>query len=131
HAEMIIAHRRRLCAIYREALQDLADAGRLLLPQPEPEGLAGNGHMFYLFTRTAAERPALLAHLKAAGVHAVFHYVPLHASPAGQRFGRAAGALPVTEDIAERLVRLPLYYGLAEDEARGIAATVRRFFENR
>lgn len=129
HAEMIIAHRRRLCAVYREALQDLADAGRLLLPQPEPEGLAGNGHMFYLFTRTAAERPALLAHLKAAGVHAVFHYVPLHASPAGQRYGRAAASLPVTEDLAERLVRLPLYYGLAVDEARGVSAAVRRFFD--
>jgi dTDP-4-amino-4,6-dideoxygalactose transaminase len=131
HAEAIIAHRRRLCAVYREALQDLAGAGRLLLPQPEPEGLAGNGHMFYLFTGTAAERPALLAHLKAAGVHAVFHYVPLHSSPAGQRFGRTAGSLPVTEDIAERLVRLPLYYGLAEDEAREVAAAVRRFFESR
>lgn len=131
HAEMIIAHRRRLCAVYREALQDLADAGRLVLPQPEPEGLAGNGHMFYLFTRTAAERPALLAHLKAAGVHAVFHYVPLHASPAGQRYGRAAASLPVTEDLAERLVRLPLYYGLGEDEAREVAMSVRRFFENR
>jgi len=129
HAEMIIAHRRRLCTAYREALQDLADAGRLVLPQPEPEGLAGNGHMFYLFTRTAAERPALLAHLKAAGVHAVFHYVPLHASPAGQRYGRAAASLPVTEDLAERLVRLPLYYGLAVDEARGVAAAVRRFFD--
>ncbi len=131
HAEAIIAHRRRLCAVYREALQDLADAGRLVLPQPEPEGLAGNGHMFYLFTRTAAERPALLAHLKSAGVHAVFHYVPLHASPAGQRYGRTAGSLPVTEDLAERLVRLPLYYGLAEDGARGVAAAVRRFFESR
>ncbi|MBX3650323.1 MAG: dTDP-4-amino-4,6-dideoxygalactose transaminase [Burkholderiales bacterium] len=131
HAETIITQRRRLCAIYREALQDPADAGRLLLPQPEPEGLAGNGHMFYLFTRTAAERPALLAHLKAAGMHAVFHYVPLHSSPAGQRFGRSAGALPVTDDLAERLVRLPLYYGLAGEEARGIAAAVRRFFENR
>ena len=131
HAEAIIAHRRRLCAVYREALQGLADAGRLVLPQPEPEGLAGNGHMFYLFTRTAAERPALLAHLKAAGVHAVFHYVPLHASPAGQRYGRTAGSLPVTEDLAERLVRLPLYYGLAMDEARGVAAAVRRFFESR
>jgi dTDP-4-amino-4,6-dideoxygalactose transaminase len=131
HAEAIIAHRRRLCAVYREALQDLAGAGRLLLPQPEPEGLAGNGHMFYLFTGTAAERPALLAHLKAAGVHAVFHYVPLHTSPAGQRFGRAAGSLPVTEDLAERLVRLPLYYGLAENEAREVAAAVRRFFESR
>lgn len=131
HAEAIIAQRRRLCAVYREALQDLADAGLLMLPQPAPEGVADNGHMFYLFTSTAAERGALLAHLKAAGVHAVFHYVPLHSSPAGRKFGRTAAALPVTEDLADRLVRLPLYYGLAEDEARRVAGEVRRFFEEK
>ncbi len=131
HAADIIERRRQLCEIYRGALQDLADAGLLQLPQPEPEGVAGNGHMFYLFTRSAAERGALLAHLKAAGVHAVFHYVPLHASPAGRKFGRTAGALPVTEDLADRLVRLPLYYNLGDDEARAIVGQVRRFFESR
>ncbi|MBY0265031.1 MAG: DegT/DnrJ/EryC1/StrS family aminotransferase, partial [Burkholderiales bacterium] len=100
----------------------------LSLPQVEPEGVAGNGHMFYLFTRTAAERAPLLAHLKAAGVHAVFHYVPLHSSPAGRRFGRAYGTLAVTDDLAERLVRLPLYFNLGDDEARAIAGQVRGFF---
>ncbi len=128
-AETIIARRQQLCAVYREALQDLADAGLLMLPQPEPEGVTGNGHMFYLFTRTATERGALLAHLKAAGVHAVFHYVPLHASPAGRKFGRSAGALPVTEDLADRLLRLPLYYNLDDAAARGIAGHVRGFFK--
>ncbi|MGV3629344.1 MAG: dTDP-4-amino-4,6-dideoxygalactose transaminase [Betaproteobacteria bacterium] len=130
-AETIIARRRQLCAVYREALQDLADDGLLTLPQVEPEGVSGNGHMFYLFTRTAAERGSLLAHLKAAGVHAVFHYVPLHASPAGRKFGRTAGALPVTENLADRLVRLPLFYNLDDAAARGIAGQVRRFFERR
>jgi dTDP-4-amino-4,6-dideoxygalactose transaminase len=129
HAEAIIARRRQVCAIYREALQDLADDGLLSLPQIEPEGVAGNGHMFYLFTRSAAERGPLLAHLKAAGVHAVFHYVPLHASPAGRQYGRTAGALPVTDDLAERLVRLPLYFNLGDDEARAIAGQVRGFFK--
>lgn len=128
-AETIIARRLRLCALYCEALQDLADAGLLMLPQPEPEGVTGNGHMFYLLTRTAAERGALLAHLKAAGVHAVFHYVPLHASPAGRKFGRSAGALPVTVDLADRLLRLPLYYNLDDATARGVAGHVRGFFK--
>lgn len=128
-AEEIIARRRQLCAIYREALGDLASAGLITLPAPEPAGTAGNGHMFYLLTRDAASRSALLAHLKAAGVHAVFHYVPLHASPAGRRFGRAAGALPVTENLADRLVRLPLFYNLGDDEARTIAGHVRGFFK--
>ena len=124
----IIAKRRRLCAVYREALQPLADENLLDLPQPEPEGTTGNGHMFYLLTRNASARSALLAHLKAMGVYAVFHYVPLHASPAGRRFGRAHGALPVTEDLADRLVRLPLYFDLDEAVARDVAGHVRRFF---
>ena len=128
-AEEIIARRRQLCAIYREALGDLASTGLITLPAPEPAGTAGNGHMFYLLTSDAASRSALLAHLKAAGVHAVFHYVPLHASPAGRRFGRAAGALPVTENLADRLVRLPLFYNLGDDEARSIAGQVRGFFK--
>lgn len=129
HAADIIERRLQLCAIYRGALQDLADDGLLALPQVEPEGISGNGHMFYLFTRSATERGALLAHLKAAGVHAVFHYVPLHASPAGRKFGRSAGALPVTEDLAERLVRLPLFYNLDDAAARDIARHVRSFFK--
>jgi len=129
HAAEISNRRRRLCALYQDTLQDVADAGLLRLPQPEPAGVAGNGHMFYLFTRTAAERGALLAHLKAAGVHAVFHYVPLHSSPAGRKFGRTAGALPVTEDLAERLVRLPLFFNLDDAAARDIAGHVRSFFK--
>ena len=129
HAADIIERRRRLCAVYRGALQDLADAGLLQLPQSEPEGVSGNGHMFYLFTRTAAERGALLAHLKKTGVHAVFHYVPLHASPAGRKFGRCAGALPITEDLADRLVRLPLFFNLDDAAARDIAGHVRSFFK--
>lgn len=129
HAGEISNRRRQLCALYHNALQDLADAGLLQLPQPEPESVAGNGHMFYLFTRTAAERGALLAHLKTAGVHAVFHYVPLHSSPAGRKFGRTAGALPVTEDLAERLVRLPLFFNLEDAAARDIAGHVRSFFK--
>lgn len=129
HAEAIIERRRQVCAIYREALQDLADEGLLLLPRVEPEGVSGNGHMFYLLTRNAAERGTLISHLKSAGVHAVFHYVPLHSSPAGHRFGRAHGTLPVTDDLAERLVRLPLYFNLGDDEARKIAGQVRGFFK--
>jgi len=128
HAEDIIARRRRICAVYREALQDLEKDGLLSLPSPDPQGVTGNGHLFYLLTRDAAARGALLAHLRAAGVHAVFHYVPLHDSPAGRRYGRASDRLPVTTDIADRLVRLPLYYGLEEAAARDIAGQVRRFY---
>ena len=72
---------------------------------------------------------AILRTADAAGVHAVFHYVPLHSSPAGRKFGRTAGALPVTEDLAERLVRLPLFFNLDDAAARDIAGHVRSFFK--
>jgi dTDP-4-amino-4,6-dideoxygalactose transaminase len=61
-------------------------------------------------------------------VHAVFHYVPLHSSPAGRRYGRPAGSLPVTDDVAGRLLRLPLYFELTEDDVARIAGLVRAFF---
>lgn len=70
-----------------------------------------NAHMFYLLLPSAADRERLLAGLTARGVGSVFHYVPLHSSPAGLRYGRAAGELPVTVDVSERLVRMPLWVG--------------------
>jgi dTDP-4-amino-4,6-dideoxygalactose transaminase len=84
--------------------------------------------MFYLLTRDLAQRTALLAHLKAAGVYAVFHYVPLHDAPAGQRFGRAHGNLPVTREIADRLLRLPLFYGLDDTGVDQVIEAVTGFF---
>ncbi|MDH5535513.1 MAG: DegT/DnrJ/EryC1/StrS family aminotransferase, partial [Betaproteobacteria bacterium] len=63
----------------------------------------------------------------AQDIHAVFHYVPLHSSPAGRKFGRAAGAMPVTDDVSERLLRLPLYFELQESDVARIAEQIRRF----
>jgi dTDP-4-amino-4,6-dideoxygalactose transaminase len=127
-AEAINARRMALCAAYREALAPLAAEGRLALPAAAPAGVRGNGHLFYVLLRDAEERARLIAHLKARGIHAVFHYVPLHSSPAGRKFGRAAGPLPVTEDVAARLLRLPLYHGLGEEDVAAIASEIRAFF---
>jgi dTDP-4-amino-4,6-dideoxygalactose transaminase len=124
----INARRLRLCAAYREELAPLEAGGWLRLPQAPPAGVTGNGHMFYILLPDSATRTRLIAHLKSSGAHAVFHYVPLHSSPAGRRYARAAGALSVTEDIAGRLLRLPLYYGLDEADARRVAGEVRAFF---
>jgi dTDP-4-amino-4,6-dideoxygalactose transaminase len=93
-----------------------------------PNEVTTNGHMFYVLARNPAERAALIAHLKAQGIHAVFHYVPLHSSPAGRRFGRASGELAVTDDVASRLVRLPLYYELSESGVAQVVDAVRAFF---
>lgn len=128
HAAAINARRLASCAAYRAGLADLAEQGLIELPQPAPAAAIPNGHMFYVLARSLAERSALIEHLKSRGVHAVFHYVPLHSSPAGRRFGRAAGSLPVTDDISGRLVRLPLYHALSTDEIDHVTGAVRGFF---
>ena len=129
HAQAINAKRLRLCAAYRQELQELERRGDLALPAPVPETCVPNGHMFYVLLGDTDTRQRLIVHLRSNGVHAVFHYVPLHSSPAGRRYGRAAGSLPVTDDVSARLLRLPLYFELTEDDVRRIAGLVRAFFD--
>lgn len=129
HAGEINAGRLSLCATYRKGLAPLARQGALVLPQPAPAGITGNGHMFYVLLQDLATRTRLIAHLKARGLHTVFHYVPLHSSPAGRKCGRAAGAMTVTDNIADRLLRLPLYHGLAGAQVEEITAAIAAFFE--
>jgi dTDP-4-amino-4,6-dideoxygalactose transaminase len=97
-----------------------------------PDHCTHNAHMYYLLLESLERRTAFIAHLKAAGIGAVFHYIPLHSSPAGRRFGRTSGTMTVTDDTADRLVRMPLWLGLeehfdhvvasAEDALRPVAA---------
>jgi dTDP-4-amino-4,6-dideoxygalactose transaminase len=110
---------------YREGFADLADAGRVLLPHT-PEGTTGNGHMFYLLMRDGTDRDAFIAHMRANGIQTPFHYVPLHSAPAGRRYARTDGALPVTDSISERLVRLPMYFAL-DHEIDAVIARARAF----
>jgi dTDP-4-amino-4,6-dideoxygalactose transaminase len=84
--------------------------------------------MFYLKAKDLEERTALLAHLKADDIHAVFHYVPLHSAPAGLRFSRFHGEDVFTTKESERLVRLPLWYGLDELMHARIIRSLRRFY---
>jgi dTDP-4-amino-4,6-dideoxygalactose transaminase len=130
-AEAINAKRIGLAAAYRKGLHALSQRGSLSLPQPEPAGITGNGHMFYVLLQDLATRTRLTAHLKARGIHSVFHYVPLHSSPAGRKFGRAAGPMTVTDGVSDRLLRLPLYYDLTEAEVAGIVAAIVEFFSGR
>jgi len=125
-AGTIIANRRASFDHYLQALRPLQDAGCLRLPQV-PEGLA-NGHLFYILTESLDVREALTAALKEDNISAVFHYVPLHASPAGRRFGRAVGELPVTLATADRLLRLPLYFGMRPDEVDRVVDRIFAFF---
>ncbi len=124
----INTRRKKLCGAYRRGLEDLAQRGVLELPHPEPEGVEGNGHLFYILLKDVAVRSRLIAHLKSRGIHSVFHYVPLHTAPAGRKFGRAAGPMTVTDDIAGRLLRLPLYYELTEEQVAAIVTEIAAFF---
>ena len=126
-AEEINAARLHSWALYRELLAPLAEAGRIELPFI-PDGCAHNAHMFWLKARDLEERTALLAYLKSQGVGSVFHYVPLHSAPAGMRFGRFHGEDRYTTKESDRLLRLPMYYGLTDDDVAEAAAAVGRFY---
>lgn len=116
-AAAITRARLELWARYHEAFASLEQAGLVRRPVISSE-CRHNAHMYYLLTETLEVRSALIAHLKQQGVLAVFHYVPLHSSPAGQRFGRASGELPITTVLSDRLVRLPLWVGLDQEGAQ-------------
>jgi len=112
---------------YREALQPLAQRGAVELPHI-PGECHHNGHMFYIKVANLAERTALLEHLKAVGLHAVFHYVPLHSARAGRNFGRFHGEDRYTTTESERLLRLPLWYGMEDGDLGRIIDAVTAFF---
>ncbi len=113
--------------IYHDAFMSLEEEGKVRLPVI-PEGCTHNAHMFYLKCRNLEERTALISYLKEHGVQAVFHYVPLHSAPAGLKFGRFNGEDVYTTSESDKLVRLPLYYGLAEEDRQTVIEAVNRFY---
>lgn len=106
---------------YHTAFAALEDRGRLRRPVV-PQQAVHNGHIYYLLLESEAARNAMIQSLGLKGIAAAFHYVPLHSSPGGLRYGRAHGSLPVTTDTAARLVRLPLWPGLGPAQDQIIAA---------
>ena len=112
---------------YYEAFKPLAEKGYVDLPFV-PKECKHNAHMFYLKAKDMNERTKLLAFLKAQGVNAVFHYVPLHSSPAGLKFGRFFGRDIYTTKESDRLFRLPLYYGLTESDQKKVIELIYSFY---
>jgi len=112
---------------YWDAFQDLAAAGRVTLPTI-PEDCVHNAHMFYIKCKDLNERTALISFLKQRDILAVFHYVPLHSAPAGLRFGRFVGEDRYTTAESDRLVRLPMYYKLTEEDQNRVIKAVRDFY---
>ena len=124
----ILAKRRRCWNFYYEHLWDLAQRCQVRLPVVPPH-CEQAFHMFYLMVRTPEERDALIAYLKSQRILSVFHYLPLHLSEMGRSFGGEPGACPVTEDVSQRIVRLPLFNDLAEDQQVRVVDALSRFYK--
>lgn len=113
--------------LYYELLTPLKEAGRIELPYI-PEGCIHNAHMFYIKAKDLEERSALIQFLKEREISSVFHYIPLHGAPAGQKYGRFHGEDRYTTSESERLVRLPLYYGLTPDKVHIVCEAIQEFY---
>ena len=126
-AERINQQRLRLWQRYYDALQPLAATGRIALPVV-PKECRHNAHMFYIKLRDSDDRQALINWMKEAEILTVFHYIPLHSSPAGERFGRFHGDDVFTTVESERLLRLPLFYNLTDNNQRTVISSLLSFF---
>lgn len=126
-ADKITQNRLAIWKNYYAALSDLAKRGLVELPTI-PADCQHNGHMFYIKAKDLDERTALLAHLKANDVLAVFHYIPLHSAPAGLRFSRFHGEDVFTTKESERLIRLPIWFGMDEKTCEHIVKSVLHFY---
>ena len=112
---------------YYRLLSPLAAEGRIELPVI-PKDCVHNAHMFYIKTRDLEERQALIQALREQGILAVFHYIPLHSSPAGRKFGRFHGEDRYTTKESERLLRLPMYYSLTEENVNDVVSVIEEFY---
>ena len=112
---------------YYELLSPLAQQGKIELPVI-PEGCEHNAHMFYIKAKDLEERTALSAFLKENDITASFHYIPLHSAPAGEKFGRFHGEDVYTTKESERLLRMPMYYGLKKEEIEYVCDKVKEFY---
>ena len=120
--------RRSIFDYYLKTLSPLAEKGVLTLPVIPPE-CRSCGHLFYIILKDEETRIGLMNYLKSRGIGAVFHYLPLHLSTVGRSLGGKDGQLPVTESVSGRLLRLPLFYELKENEQDYIVESIRSFFD--
>ena len=118
--------RQEIWELYHEALAEWAANNDVCMPTV-PEGCEQTYHMFYILLPSLESRTALIDHLKAQGILSVFHYLPLHLSDMGRRFGGKEGDCPVTEDVSDRLLRLPFYNGLNESEQNQVIEAITTF----
>ena len=126
-AQDITARRLRIYDLYLQKLKPLFDSGDLRAPSI-PKDVVHNAHIFFVLTKDADTAKRLLAHFKEQGIGAVFHYVPLHSAPAGRKYGRTHGSLENTEQLADRLVRLPMWSDMTPAMVDQVVTLLTRFF---
>ena len=127
-SDVIMEDRMRSWNHYYTALGDLEAREKISRPYI-PKECKHNAHMFYIKVRDIEERTRLIQYLKEHGVLAVFHYIPLHTSPAGKKYGDFCGKDEYTTKESERLIRLPMYYGLKEDEITYVCDLIYKFYQ--
>lgn len=125
--EQITNRRLQIAERYRNGLMDLAKQEKITL-MGIPSDAVYNGHIFYFHLRSNDERGRMIQHLKSKSVSATTHYVPLHSAPAGVRFGRTYGNLAVTDDLAGRALRMPMFYSLSDQQVDHVIESVHSFF---
>ena len=130
NADIIYNDRMNTWNKYKELLQELADKNLVEL-QYIPEECKHNAHMFYIKCKDLDERTNLINFLKENDINAVFHYIPLHSAEAGLKFGRFHGEDKYTTKESERLLRLPLYYGLKEEDIEFVSSKIKEFYEKK
>lgn len=128
NADMINHNRLKSWDVYYNGLKALQDKGYVELPYI-PEECKHNAHMFYVKAKDIEERTKLISYLKENGIQTAFHYVPLHSAPAGQKFGEFFGEDKYTTKESDRLVRLPMFYGLQDSELELIIDKVNAFYK--
>jgi dTDP-4-amino-4,6-dideoxygalactose transaminase len=128
-SKKIMTNRNRIFEHYLRLLRPLEEKGIIRLPISNSKDKC-NGHIFYIITRSLDERCHLINYLKQNGIWAVFHYVPLHSSTAGIKYGRTVGRMRVTDDLSNRILRLPIYYSMQEEDVEIVAGRINQFYSD-
>jgi len=126
--ETISRRRREIDSLYRELLEPLAARGWITLPNT-PQHCSSNYHMCHILLPDSRTRDGVMEYFRRNGIHAVFHFVPLHSSPQGQKSGRSVGKLPVTEQISRCILRLPFYYEMTPNDQSFVVETLERILK--
>ncbi|MFA5323851.1 MAG: DegT/DnrJ/EryC1/StrS family aminotransferase, partial [Smithella sp.] len=128
NADKIVAKRNLIYSLYMKNLMPLAEKGCFRLPCIL-NNCSINGHIFHIMTSSLKERMDLALFLRKKGIMAVFHYVPLHSSPAGQLYGRVCGKMEVTDMVSDCLLRLPVYYEMTEEDVHIVTESINDFYK--